>query len=843
MFPLNATDVASAVSSSPRTLRTAASANGLTASKRVNELVLATLPFESSTSIKRADSAGACIPDSPKRRHSFSSGTSQHQISVHCVTPEPSQNRGRRFSLAAAGSVKRIFKTSHHGTFFGVFGWLGYPTVIAFLLSAVALLNQAIVQINPQYFANNLMNTTNYDDGEFWMVSEGSLLSICVSASVLVGFALCYLGLAALMVFFRHKVLPKPGVVRATSQSAMIDRANTVLGPKKRSLAIIRKFIKAKEAEAQAKEMAAAADTDLYMPKRTFAQFMALFVKLDGPYHVYYYALSDLPKLMFQTYTLVIYLRNGFAISVIIFYAVLVLFNWLISFYRFHRRRVDRRLITTRLFYLFDLFFAVFAPLIVLLYVKFSFKFNREEFRTKEDSMMPGVYDRIARLFADPIQLTTFRAGYTQLQMRTTNSILVKTGLVFLSVYKWKKIIFHLIRDHHEQQRKVTHHIVKQSKRSRRHLVFGIVIFLMFGAFIFLYTVIAVVSSRNNCSKHVKCAVVSYQWYWGWSECPCLVYIDRNMEPLATYDQWINPPDTTSELAAVAKVGELRVVQIINRALPRLPIELRECTWIEQLILIYTKTEELPEWANEFDHLVYLHIEGEFSPRSLKSLPDDVFTGMTSLRFLHLGIVPMLEQLPSFSGLHRLKAIAVAGARKLTAYPPFDDLDELVTLNIIENAHVHYLPSLAALTSLRSVNVNYRNEMCCNGFLTGTCDLTDSRCIKHTGEADVQCVDERLSEADKKILADTTGSVCELSLPFDLDYMSPTLESTDVVCGGVLFKQCALGNNTGICYNGRMQVIYCDTSGDFIKMRQLQIARKVGLPCSASVEAWLGCEP
>lgn len=60
----------------------------------------------------------------------------------------------------------------------------------------------------------------------------------------------------------------------------------------------------------------------------------------------------DVPKLTFQSLTLVAYLRKGFPLPVIEFYAALLSFNWGISFYRFQRTKVDKSLIVPRLFYM-----------------------------------------------------------------------------------------------------------------------------------------------------------------------------------------------------------------------------------------------------------------------------------------------------------------------------------------------------------------------------------------------------------------------------------------------------------------------------------------------------------
>lgn len=60
----------------------------------------------------------------------------------------------------------------------------------------------------------------------------------------------------------------------------------------------------------------------------------------------------DLPKLAFQTMTLVLYLRKGFPITIVAFYCTMLTVNWLISFYRFQRKTFDSALLIARVFYL-----------------------------------------------------------------------------------------------------------------------------------------------------------------------------------------------------------------------------------------------------------------------------------------------------------------------------------------------------------------------------------------------------------------------------------------------------------------------------------------------------------
>lgn len=213
---------------------------------------------------------------------------------------------------------------------------------------------------------------------------------------------------------------------------------------------------------------------------------------------------------------------------------------------------------------------------------------------------------------------------------------------------------------------------------------------------------------------------------------------------------------------------------------------------------------------------------------------------MNRLCYLYTGTIPQLLTYPSLAGLKKLESLTIVSGYALTELPRFDDLRSLRSLSLMENFHIHKLPSLRMLTNLKAFNVVYRNEMCCNGYLTGVCDRAAPMCRRYENESAVQCVSESLPPADRAVIEKTRGHIC-LDLGRDLMSAAPTLESTDIACGGVMYRQCQLRNATGICFNVRFQVVMCDTSGNYEAMRRLQIERKVGTACDPVEEAWLGC--
>ncbi|OWZ15486.1 hypothetical protein PHMEG_00010853 [Phytophthora megakarya] len=724
-------------------------------------------------------------------------------------------------------------------TFHDVFGFLGVPMIIVFLVSAAWTFVLAAIQAHADMMANEIMNTTNFDSGEFWLLPKPKPAIIISSVVLLTLFGAGYTALAITMIFFyRSKAV---SAAHDTTSNSINKTTNEPITTEKEE------------------------GTNLF--HRTMVWFHD--IPVDVRQH-YYTAALDLPKLIFQTVTLYTYLQDGFPVGIIYYYSILLFLNWLVACYRSQHYVNDPDLIIARLYYTFDLFFAVFAPLVVLVYFIHSFKFDRAEFRTKMETLSPSTFDNVARIFGDPSQISSFCSAFHYLQFSSGLTLFYKSALNVLSLYKWRKIVLTLIHNHNERQRerrrktlvgpvpRDTSHkarfkrtISKTFSRPNLKSKFGkhfvtklllSLVFLVWGVFNLVFSIGSVVSTQDVCRKYDKCVVASYQWNFGNEHCTCLVFADRQTKP-TTFAEWTDPVDTTTNLAELATAGELRIIQIINRAVPELPEELRKCQALQQLILVYTKTELLPAWLSEFSHLEYLHVEGDFTNRRMRTISDGIFDNMHHLAFMHLGSHPDVEQLPSLSGLSGLRYLTIAVMDSLKEIPSFEGLSTVSHLSIVHAPRVTTLPTLEPLTNIKSVVIRARSAVCCNGFITGSCNMTESQCLPISGEKyPLACTDDRISANDKLTL-DSSGSayICPPSLPLDREATAPSKYSTDTLCGGVLFKECSLNNAQGMCYNTRMMVVNCETTTSFITMRKLQIQRGVGIPCDPNLEAWLGC--
>lgn len=227
-----------------------------------------------------------------------------------------------------------------------------------------------------------------------------------------------------------------------------------------------------------------------------------------------------------------------------------------------------------------DIFFVVFAPLVVLIYAYYTFTIDRGEWRVRQETLTVGSFDRTARIFADPVDIAISLVGFRALVLSDSSSICIKTSLLLLSVYKWRKIITIVIQSTHaKRQGRV---MPKKRKLARGQVYFGIAIYMAFGVILTIHTISAIVVTSRNCAAYPTCVIAANLWDVKDGQCPCLVYSNRKEIP-RTWNGWIDAPDVTDELHALAQGGLLTTVNIVNRAVPTLPDTLRQCVGLKHM--------------------------------------------------------------------------------------------------------------------------------------------------------------------------------------------------------------------------------------------------------------------
>lgn len=195
--------------------------------------------------------------------------------SAESSSPQTEYTRKRRRSLGLASFGQRAtLDEKRKDGFLDVFGLLGIPMLFAFLFSGSAVMVQAFIQVYPNKFANALMNTSNYDDGDFWLLPETDMAPKVIATMLLAFCACCYYALAIFMLFFRHKVSTHAGKKKKkhlTSQHVIPDTDGETKTKSGDLSAIKSQF-------ASQKKRTSFAVADVYEK----------FENIDGPYHAYY---------------------------------------------------------------------------------------------------------------------------------------------------------------------------------------------------------------------------------------------------------------------------------------------------------------------------------------------------------------------------------------------------------------------------------------------------------------------------------------------------------------------------------------------------------------------------
>ncbi|KAL3657452.1 hypothetical protein V7S43_017593 [Phytophthora oleae] len=503
---------------------------------------------------------------------------------------------------------------------------------------------------------------------------------------------------------------------------------------------------------------------------------------------------------------------------------------------------------------MFDLAAAVLYPIAVLSYCYYKFSFDREVYLVNAEILPDGNFERYARMQADPAEVALFLINFNSLRISSVLDFMLSIGLNLSFCYRFTRVITVILsqrcrlRSRRTSSQKLT---IKQRQRSVPPSVALIFVTASICAVVFTHS--AVANARAACKEYPECVACAHVWNTG-TQCPCIILIDGDRAP-RTAHEWNYPEDVTDKVRALAEAGQLHTLQLINRQLRLWSDELRRCTSMRTISLIYTSLEEIPSWITEFKQLQHLHLEGKYGSRNLVALPPDLFSDLPDFTFLHLGNHHNLVALPAFDGTPNLRSMVLAVLLSLTELPPFDNLPSLETLALAHIQQVPAVPDMAPLVSLSRLAIFRPNHLCCNGFM-GVCNLTDSFCVedqvfKVPGATCLDPDDPRhANAATKEILEKFSLAICQKSaVPFALEGLSdfPTPERI-ASCDGVMYRRCDIPGVTsdngtvGMCSSSRMQVVACNVDQLFIKVRQEQIKRGVGPPCDVEVEAWLGCK-
>ncbi|KAG7378797.1 hypothetical protein PHYPSEUDO_009494 [Phytophthora pseudosyringae] len=717
-------------------------------------------------------------------------------------------------------------------TFRQSFGALGIPLLVVVVVCIVWTSWLTFLTVAPNEAANLLMNTGDYDNGNFWLIVERDPVTKWASVTALVLVNVCYSLVLIRLIRFRHTAA---GICKPTRNMA-IQRVWSTL-----SVCWL---------------LRCTPDA-----KRRFQCMHRFYVNLTGFNAVNRKIFNTFQKgcdLAVQGLVLRRVLNQGLPTTIAYAYAAFMGLNGLsvaVNIVLDNHTAFTEVLIDS----MFDLAAAVLYPISVLVYCCYHFSFDRDVYLVNAEILPDGNFERYARMQADPAQVALFLVNFNSLRISGVLDFMLSIGLNLSFCYRFIRVISVIIsqRCRLRSARRVSSQKVAsattsiQRQRSAPSLVAVVFIAASICAVVFTHT--AVSNARSACAAYPECVVCAHVWNTG-TQCPCIIMIDGDRAP-RTAEDWNFPEDVTNKVRALAEAGRLHTLQLINRQLRRWPDELRRCKDMKTISLIYTSLEEIPSWANEFKQLQHLHLEGKFGSRNLVTLPPGLFSSLPEFTFLHLGNHHNLVALPAFDGTPNLRSMALAVLLSLTELPSFDNLPNLETMALAHIQQVPAIPDMAPLVSLSRLAIFRPNHMCCNGFI-GACDLADSFCVPDLAfdVPGASCLDPKdprhATAATTDILAKFSFAICHKSaVPFALEGLSdfPTPERV-AACDGVLYRQCeipgvtSVNKTVGMCYSSRMQVVACNVDQLFIQVRQVQIERGVGAPCDPEVESWLGCK-
>ncbi|EGZ08626.1 hypothetical protein PHYSODRAFT_524117 [Phytophthora sojae] len=648
------------------------------------------------------------------------------------------------------------------------------------------------------------MNTGDYDNGQFWLIIDANSALTMAGVVGLVIVSLSYLFVVLKMLLWREKILT-PAMLRRLERRLLGSWNGDGSRLESRTWSII--------------------VGPTYRRAHSVWRDLTSF---NGRNRKLWNAGTKVVDLVMQMLVLLQLLRSGSPVALVYGYALFVAANSLSSAINILFDRFSA-LTEVLIDSLFDFSAAVLFRITTLVYCYYNFEFDRTEYLTYLKMLKPGSFEHIARLFGDQSEIALFRVSFDSLRFSSVLDLVTQISMNLAFCYRIKRMMENTLP------------VPK-----------------VIAAAFFLYSVATVVITHQSvsqsiaaCSAYPDCVVYAYRWTSSDGPCPCLIFIDVNKSP-KTFDEWIHPPQAYTALEAVSKFGTLESIQIINRQLLEFPEELRSCSKLKSIQLMYTSVEIMPAWAAEFSHLETFHIEGKLGSINLQELPEKLFTNMPNLAMVHLG-VHGLRTLPPLTGVPNLQSLTLAWMFAFDHLPPFDHVPNLRRLVISVVPFLQWVPDMSPLRDLIEFAI-LPGVICCNGFL-GACDLTDYLCAGNPqlGLPSATCLMNSTNPSlpaspyfgsvdTKRDFDDLAPNVCAKWPPGAM-YIdnTPTKEKIDM-CGGKPFRECHLpGNMTGICYSMRFQVLSCIIDDDRIALRRYQIQQGVGLLCDPVEEKWLGC--
>ncbi|KAL3657632.1 hypothetical protein V7S43_017435 [Phytophthora oleae] len=659
-----------------------------------------------------------------------------------------------------------------------------------------------VLTVAPNQTANYLMGTTEFDDGNFWLIIDPEPVFMVVSV----------LSLAALLTAYVDVVLKMTVRRNAKCTTTFIYRV------------IVSKLYR----------MSNTVSPRLRLAKRS-VELWNEFNNIEGRRRRLFNAVHKSLDLAVQIAALYRLLEDGVPTYLCYIYACLVAANSLcfaalILFPDRHSAFFEIFIDTT-----FDMIFAVAWPIWWLWYSYDDFDFDRPKALLNLSMYPSSWFERQARRVANSTEVAMFMFSFDALRMKSGLDLTLRMAMNFSFCHRLSRVVeFMILRRKRELSAKRAP-IAESKQLHIRRPVALVFIFTCFG--VVVHTDQSILFSDMVCAPYPECTAYAYRWSKT-EDCPCRALIDADEAP-RTYAEWNNPADATELVRKLTKTGDLRVLEVINRHLVTFPDELRRCTGLQSITLMYSDIQVIPDWLAQFTTLEYLSIEGRSMDTNLITMPDNLFDRMKSLTLLHFGAHHLLRKIPILTGPINLNILSVALLLSLREIPSLVALHKLKRVLISGDTSLVRIPDLSPIAHLPTFVV-VDTPACCNGYI-GACDPSHYLCGSNASCLDKADPENQPNAVTKGLLNTIAIETCQIPGTAADFLLLPSKEDIDT-CNGVVYKKCYQGNTPGMCYSSRMQVVACQTVVLHEEVRRREIQDGIGLPCDPTVEKWLGCE-
>lgn len=234
--------------------------------------------------------------------------------------------------------------------------------------------------------------------------------------------------------------------------------------------------------------------------------------------------------------------------------------------------------------------FAVGIPISLLVIAALQFQFDRNRAEMYMRYFPAGWFERETRLVSDAAEITTFRISFDGIRTQTWRDWFIRISMNFSFCYRLMRVVEVSIRGKRGLTSRHTFvirrpipgaWIIPVGRPQRKVPRPLALLYIAASVVIMSYAIKSTLESQNACESYLQCVAFAQRWRTN-GLCPCRALIDVDRAP-NSWEEWTNPPNATPLVEALAASGDLRVLQIINRQLHDLPIQLRRCTGLQQL--------------------------------------------------------------------------------------------------------------------------------------------------------------------------------------------------------------------------------------------------------------------